>query len=139
MIIKKERKIQISWIGVFIGESAVDSRKKDDTNKLYAYGVDPYFTVSVVFYKHRHRIDGVALDKSVFLPNRELYSYQLKNYFENQMNQPNRICMIYFSTNKKKLEKNQAKLLAKYRKNKANLLEVLPQDKFTFTKPDLGE
>ncbi len=135
----KYAKILITLILVFVVSSAVSAKKKDEPKNVYAFGVAASFTDSVVFYTPIQIIDGVALDKSGFLPNRELYSYQLKNYFENQMNQPNRICMIYFSTNKKKLEKNQAKLLAKYRKNKANLLEVLPQDKFTFTKPDLGE
>ena len=82
-------------------------------------------------------LDSIVLDKDCFLPNRELYSYQLKNYLELNMNQPNRTCMIYFSENKKKIDKEQAKLLARYKKNSAVEVEVLPADKFRFTKPEL--
>ena len=52
------------------------------------------------------------------------------------MGQPNRICMIYFSDSKKKVDKIQTKLLAKYKKNKAVTVDLIPTDKFTFKKPD---
>ncbi len=135
----KYAKILITFLLVFVASSAVSAQKKDKVKDVYAFGVAASFTDSVVFYTPVQVLDGVALDKNGFLPNRELYSYQLKNYFENEMNQPNRVCMIYFSNNKTKLEKSRTKLLAKYRKNKSSLFEELPQDKFKFTKPDLGE
>ena len=53
------------------------------------------------------------------------------------MSQPNRTCMIYFSENKKKIDKEQAKLLAKFKKNSSVKVELLPTDKFRFTKPEL--
>ena len=55
---------------------------------------------------------------------------------EYNMGKPRRNFMIYFSVNKKKLDKEQAKLLAKYKKNKATALEVIPEDKFRFMKLD---
>ena len=82
-------------------------------------------------------LDSIFLDKDGFLPNRELYSYQLKNFLEYNMSQPNRTCMIYFSENKKKIDKEQAKLLGMYKKNSAISVELIPADKFRFTKPEL--
>ncbi len=135
----KYAKILVTFLFVFVASSAVSAQKSNKVKDVYAFGVAASFADSVVYYTPVQVIDGVALDKSGFLPNRELYSYQLKNYFENEMNQSNRVCMIYFSNNKAKLEKSRSKLLAKYRKNKSNSLEQLPADKFKFIKPDLGE
>lgn len=80
--------------------------------------------------------NSVHLDKGGFLPHRELYSYQLKNFLEFEMNLPNRTCMIYFSDNKKKIDKEALKVLGKYKKNKSIVLQKIDPEKFRFTKPE---
>jgi hypothetical protein len=77
-------------------------------------------------------MDSVKLDKHGFLPKREAYSYQLKNYLENEKNIPNRVCMVYFSKRKKGLEKEAAKLLNKYEKNKNTILRQIDVSEFRF-------
>ena len=76
-----------------------------------------------------------ALDKNGFLPKRDLYSYQLKNYLEYDMKKPDYTCMIYFSESKKKLEKEAVKVKAKYKKGTMALQTIAP-DKFSFKKPE---
>ena len=43
--------------------------------------------------------------------------------------------MIYFSENKKKLEKEAVKVKGKYKKSKNMVLQVVKPDIFMFTKP----
>ena len=81
-------------------------------------------------------LDSVALDKNGFLPHRELYSYQLKNYLEFDKGLPNRTCMIYFSEKKKKLGKEAAKVVGKFKKNKTVAVEKIDPQNFRFSKPE---
>lgn len=103
---------------------------------VYAFGVSASFTDTIVFYTEVQVLDSVALDKTGFLPQRESYSYQLKNYLEANKNLVNRTCMIYFSDNKRKLEKEYNKLLAKYKKQKNMSVTLVLKDEFLFTKPE---
>lgn len=112
------------------------SLKKGEHKPVYAFGVSASFTDTVVYYTETQVLDSVALDKNGFLPHREIYSYQLKNYLEIDKGQPNRTCMIYFSENQKKLEKEAAKVLGKYKKNKSVALEKIDTQSFKFTKPE---
>ena len=49
---------------------------------VYAFGVAASFNDSVVYCTEIQVLDSTALDKNGFLPKRDLYSYQLKNYLE---------------------------------------------------------
>ena len=115
-------------LGVFV--------EKGEHKPVYAFGVSASFTDTVVYYTEIQVLDSVALDKNGFLPHREIYSYQLKNYLEIDKGQPNRTCMIYFSENQKKLEKEAAKVLGKYKKNKSVALEKIDTQSFKYTKPE---
>ena len=77
---------------------------------VYAFGVAASFNDSVVYCTEIQVLDSTALDKNGFLPKRDLYSYQLKNYLEYDLKKPDYTCMIYFSENKKKLEKEAVKV-----------------------------
>lgn len=127
-------KITISVLFAFILLSAFSLKKGDKT--VYAFGVSASFTDTVVYYTAIQVLDSVELGKKGFLPQRELYSYQLKNYLEYQKGLKNRTCMIYFSDNKKKLEKERIKMLAKYKKNKSLTLYEIDKDDFLFKKPE---
>lgn len=132
-------KILLAVTFVFMLCSAFSINKKDVAKPVYAFGVSASFTDTVVYYTGIQLLDSVYLDKNGFLPHRELYSYQLKNYLELELNQPNRTCMIYFSENKKKLDKEQSKILGKYKKNNSVTLQQIPAEAFKFKKPDVGE
>lgn len=108
---------------------------KEGHKQVYAFGIAASFNDSVVYYTEIQQLDSVSLDKNGFLPKRDLYSYQLKNYLEYEMRKPDYTCMIYFSTNKNKLQKEAAKVKAKYKKSSLALQAVNPAS-FTFKKPE---
>lgn len=102
---------------------------------VYAFGVAASFNDSVVYYTEIQLLDSASLDKNGFLPKRDLYSYQLKNYIEYNLKKPDYTCMVYFSESKKKLEKEALKVKGKYKKGTMVLQAVEPA-KFTFKKPE---
>ena len=112
------------------------SLKKDHSKPVYAFGISASFTDTVVYFTEIQILDSVSLSKEGFLAHRELYSYQLKNYLEDNLLQQNSTCMIYFSENKKKLEKEATKILNKYKKNNRMTVSRIDSDKFRFTKPE---
>ena len=112
------------------------SLKKGSHKPVYAFGISASFTDTVVYYTDIQLLDSVHLDKGGFLPHRELYSYQLKNFLEFEMNLPNRTCMIYFSENRKKLEKEATKILSKYKRSNRIIVTRVDSEKFRFTKPE---
>lgn len=123
---------------VFMVCSAFSLKKEkgDKEKTVYAFGVAASFNDSVVYFTEIQVLDSVKLDKSGFLPKRELYTYQLKNYLEYDLRRPNYTCMIYFSGNKAKLTKEAAKVKAKYNKSKSIVLTTVEPDKFSFKKPE---
>ena len=108
---------------------------RGDQKTVYAFGVAASFNDSVVYFTDIRPIDSVSLDKNGFLPQREMYSYQLKNHVEYTLNKPDYTCMIYFGYNRQKLEKEASKVKAKYTKSTLKL-QLIPADEFTFRKPD---
>ena len=110
------------------------SLKKGESKPVYAFGVSASFNDSVVYYTDIQLLDSVELPKDGFLPNRDLYSYQLKNFIENGGMQQNTTSMIYFSEKKSQLEKEQTSLLGKYKKSKTVILQLIDADKFRFVK-----
>lgn len=108
--------------------------KKGDTKVVYVFGVSASFTDTTVYYTPIQELDSVKLTKEGFLPHRDLYSYQLKNYMEEKGVQRSSTSMVYFSDKKAKLEKEQAKLLDKYKKNKRIAIRSLAVDEFHFLK-----
>lgn len=112
------------------------SFKKGSNKPVYAFGVSASFTDTVVYYTGIQVLDSVHLDKSGFLPHRDLYSYQLKNYLEIERKASNCTCMIYFFESEKKAQSEATKLMAKYKKNKTVTLEKVDPEKFRFVKPE---
>ena len=112
------------------------SMKKDHGKSVYAFGVGASFTDTIVYFTEIQKLDSVKLGKDGFRPRRDQYSYQLKNYLEFNSLQPNSTCMIYFSDNLNKLEKEASKILGKYRKSKNVVVQKIELDKFSFKKPE---
>ncbi|KAA6323700.1 hypothetical protein EZS27_026891 [termite gut metagenome] len=131
----KLTKITFALLLSFMVFSAFSIIKKN--KQVYAFGVSVSFMDTIIYYTDIQLLDSIALDKQGFLPHRELYSYQLKNYLENQKNAFNRTCMIYFSTDKIKLNKEAIKLLNGYKKNKDITAERIEVSRFQFKKPEV--
>ena len=112
------------------------SLKKDHSKPVYAFGISASFTDTVVYFTDIQILDSAKVSKEGFLAHRELYSYQLKNYLEDNQLQQNSTCMIYFSENRKKLEKEATKILNKYKKNNRMTVSRIDSDKLHFTKPE---
>jgi hypothetical protein len=120
---------------VFTISSAFSFKKKNSPSTVYAFGVSASFTDSVIYFTDIQVLDSAKISKEGFLSQRELYSYQLKNYMISSQLQQNSTCMIYFSANKTKLEKESGKLQAKYKKDKTVVVSRIDAAKFSFTKP----
>ena len=60
-------------------------------------------------------------------------------YLELEKNLSNRTCMIYFSENKVKLNKEMAKIVSQYKKNKSVTLREVKTTEFSFKKPVVSE
>lgn len=119
---------------VFMVCSAFTMKKGED-KPVYVFGVAASFNDTIVYYTSVQLVDSVVLDHQGFLPRRELYSYQLKNYLEYTLGKPNYTCMIYFSEKKAKLEREASKIMGKYKKNNVNL-QMLDSKSFSFKKPE---
>ena len=67
---------------------------KDKEKAVYAFGVAASFNDSIVYYTDIQVLDSVELDKNGFLPKRDLYTYQLKNYLEYNLKKPDYTCLL---------------------------------------------
>lgn len=112
------------------------SLKGNKTNSVYIVGVSASFADSLVYFTEIQLLDSVRLDKNKMLPGRSQYSYQLKDYLENVEGLAHRTCFVYFSNNKKKLQKTVSKMKAKYQKGKTLLIREVNPNAFQFKKPE---
>ena len=127
-------RILLAVSAVFVLCSAFTLKDKDKEKVVYAFGLAASFNDTVVYCTEIQVLDSVRLDRNGFLPMRELYSYQLKDFISYQLHKPDYTCMIYFSENKNKLTKEATKLMNKYTKTKL-VLQLLDPSVFTFKKP----
>ena len=82
---------------------------------MYIFGFAASFKDSVVYMTEIQDVQGAMYDKKTkFLLGRDSYSDQLKTYFKEKKQMSDRVCMVMFSTSKKKAEKKYLKLRKKY-------------------------
>lgn len=112
------------------------SLKSSKNKPVYIVGVSASFTDSLVYFTEIQLLDSVHIDKNKMLPERAQYSYQLKNYLENEEGLANRTCFVYFSNSKKKLQKTVTKMKTKYQKGKTMLMRQVNPNAFQFKKPE---
>lgn len=123
--------LAICMLGCGVSMFAKSSKGKTG---VYIVGVSDSFSDSTVYVTDVQFLDFVRLNsKSAFLPMRSSFSYQLKNYFENKMNMPNRLCAVIFNLRKDKLEREVNKVKKGYLAQKGYKVEGLPD--FKFEKP----
>ena len=116
----------------FAKDGKKKERKKKIQTEVYVLGATLSFSDSIVYFTEIQRVEGAVIEDG-FLPNRHLYSYELKDYMSFEEGKPGRTSFIYFSDKRSTLEKQEQKV-------KKQLVEVQGKavrylgDKFKFTK-----
>lgn len=118
------------------------SAKGSIKQTVYMFGFSASFNDSIVYFTPIQQVDAyIANDRTHFLVNREQYSYQLRDFFENR-GQLKRTCITIYSTEKEKAEKKYQKMKEKYTTKSKNKFDVvyLSDDDFKFetVSPDDG-
>jgi len=102
----------IALMSISIVETEAKPVKPDH---LYMFGFSASFSDSTIYVTDIQDVKGAWIDnKTKFLLGRDNYSYQLKDYFINTLQQNNRVCMVFFSTSKSNAEKQMKNLMKKY-------------------------
>lgn len=114
------------------------AREKKDNNKVkevpvYILGASISFSDSIVYFTEIQKLDNVVLENG-FLPHRQYYAYELKDYMSFEENIPGRISVVYFDEKRSKLEKKEQKI-KKHLMEKENKIIRYLGDKFKFVKP----
>lgn len=127
------------FILLFVLIAAVGvAREKKDNNKVkevpvYILGASVSFSDSIVYFTEIQKLDNVVLENG-FLPHRQYYAYELKDYMSFEENIPGRISVVYFDEKRSKLEKKEQKI-KKHLMEKENKIIRYLGDKFKFVKP----
>ena len=106
--------------------------KSEKDSVVYIFGASISFSDTIVYFTEIQQIDDVVVEKG-FLPNRQLDSYELKDYMSFKENMPGRISVIYFSDKQKDLVKKE-KDIKKRLETKENMTVRYLGGKFKFTK-----
>ena len=103
--------------------------KKKPTTGVYVFGFSASFTDSTVYFTPIQYLDGVVLEKKTkFLPGAPEYSYQLKDYLEQQRGEKNRVCAIFADETKAKAEKHFINVRKRYLNQKMNVVFLTEQE-----------
>ena len=117
------------FISLFSSAMQAKDNKKD---VVYVFGASIAFSDSVVYFTEVQEIEGVKLVKG-FLPHRQMYAYELKDYMSYAEGMPGRTSFIYFSEKRSKLEKKEQKIKKRLVGREGKTVRYLG-DKFKFTK-----
>lgn len=110
------------------------SAKGNVKKTVYMFGMSASFNDSTIYFTPIQQVEGyITNDRYHFLVSREEYSYQLRNYFDNR-GQTHRTCITFYSTNKKKADKQYERIKNKYTKKSKNKFDIvyLADDDFAF-------
>jgi len=89
--------------------------KRMKAPKMYMFGLSASFQDSIIYMTDVQEVEGVWYDsKTKFLLGRHHYSYQLKDFLANNMQQPNRVCVVMFALTRKEAEKKFIKMRKEY-------------------------
>lgn len=108
-------------------------------DNLYMFGFSASFKDSVVYVTDIQNVPQAKINEKKFLLDRDQYSYQLKNYLEETLQQPGRICLVIYDIDKKKAEKKYVKLMKKYKKGYQVLYLNETQFRFKVIEGDADE
>lgn len=131
-----KRTLFILLLLIFVSSVGVARDKKNKKEKevpVYILGASISFSDSVAYFTEIQQLDGVYVENG-FLPYRQYYAYQLKDYMNFKENMPGRISVIYFDEKRSKLEKKEAKIKKRLIEKENAAVRYLG-DKFKFVKP----
>lgn len=110
-----------------------ESVAKPKKSKVYIFGLSINFTDSVTYITDIQTLpEGYIESRNGFLYDRSIYSQQLQVWVEHAKQQPNTTCMVFFNTNRDKLEKKFLKIRQKYMKDTSTNLRHLDSGEFKF-------
>lgn len=107
----------------------------------YMFGFVASFNDSTVYFTNIQKVDSVwVTKKKKFLSGRNQYSYQLRNFFSETRNMPNRTCVVIANVDRKKLEKKYIKMKNKYlvKSKKPYDVRNVAESDFKFTAVDMS-
>ena len=107
----------------------------DDDYVVYVWGASYSFTDSIVYFTEIQPLEGLELTKGTgFLPHRQFYAYELKDYMNFNENMPGRTSIIFFSKKRSTLEKKAEKVKRRMVEVEGKTVRYLG-DRFRFVKP----
>lgn len=118
-------------IGVALGVQA--DQKPVIRKPVYMFGFSASFTDSVAFLTDVMQVDAAKVLPNGFLADRTLYSLQLENYVLSSCHVQNSTNAVFFSTDKKTLDKKYDKVNRKYQRSENLVLIYVGEDEFRFT------
>ena len=81
----------------------------------YMFGFVASFNDSTVYFTNIQKVDSAwVTKKKKMLAGRNHYSYQLREFFAQKRQMPNRTCVVVANVDRKKLEKKYIKMKNKY-------------------------
>ncbi|MCH5308371.1 MAG: hypothetical protein J1E58_00815 [Prevotella sp.] len=109
--------------------------------KAYIFGFAASFNDSTVYFTGIQEMDSVWVDpKNGFLLGRSNYSYQLRDYFSQKLDQPHRTCVVISSLKRQDVEKKYLKMKRQYTVKNAGKYDVrnLTDADFRFKAVNMG-
>lgn len=116
--------------------------RKQPVPHMYMFGFAASFTDTIVHFTPIQELDNVWIEsKTRFLQERDAYTFQLRNYLEQQEQMPHRTCVVFYNEKRNKLEKEYQKMLRLYGKpkNGAEHFDLRHLTDFRFTVIDMNE
>ena len=119
------RNITLLFVFMLMMANMPVSAKNVMLPKAYMFGFVASFNDSIVFFTDIQEVDSVwVLEKKELLAGRSSYAYQLREFFTNNFNMPNRTCIVISDKNRKNVEKKYAKMKKIYVEKGANKYDV---------------
>lgn len=110
--------------------------------QAYMFGFAASFNDSTVYFTNIQKVDSVwVTKKKKMLSGRNHYSYQLREFFTQKRQQPNRTCVVVANVDRKKLEKKYIKMKNKYLANSKKPYDVrtISEEEFKFLPVDMSD
>ena len=106
----KIRNIALAAMVVATGFTTLANAAKNEAKTVYMFGFASSFNDSTVYITSVQQVDSAYITgKAKFLVSRDNYSYQLRDYLE-QQGAGYRTCAVFYATDQKKAEKKWVKL-----------------------------
>lgn len=120
------------------------SAKRQPVPKMYMFGLAASFTDTIVHFTPIQTLDSAWIEsKNGFLLERDVYSFQLREYLESELKIPHRTCVVFYNQKREKLEKKYKKIQRLYTKSKDGLqhfdIRYLEPQQFQFKVVDMSE